>query len=79
VHVHCDEGLVLGPLHLLQVLGRLADQGVEEVEELVVRLLHDFPVRSGGQSYKKNFFTSSLMPECPWQDFYAWHNTCGQA
>ena len=43
-YVHCDEGLVLGPLHLLQVLGRLADQGVEEPEELVVRLLHDFPV-----------------------------------
>jgi len=45
VHVHRDQRLELDPLHLLQVLRRLTDQRVEEVEELVVRLLHDLPVR----------------------------------
>ena len=44
VHVHRDQGLELGPLHLLQVLGRLTDQGVEQVQELVVGLLHDLPI-----------------------------------
>ena len=47
VHVHRDQGLELGSLHLLQVLGRLANQRVQEVEELVVRLLHDLTVWSG--------------------------------
>ena len=46
VHVDRDQGLELDPLHLLQILCRLTDQRVEEVEELVVRLLHDLSVRS---------------------------------
>lgn len=47
VHVDRDQGLELDPLHLLQVLGRLTDEGVEQVEELVVGLLHDLPVGPG--------------------------------
>lgn len=47
MHVHSDQGLELGPLHLLQVLGRLTDQRVQEIKELVVGLLHDLAVRSG--------------------------------
>ena len=46
VHVDRDQGLELYPLHLLEVLGRLTDEGVEEVEELVVGLLHDLTVGS---------------------------------
>ena len=42
-----DERLVLGPLHLVQILGCLTDEGVEDVEELVVSLRHDLAVQSG--------------------------------
>ena len=49
VHVHRDQRLELGPLHLVQVLGRLADQRVQHVQELVVRLLHDLAIRPGLQ------------------------------
>ena len=41
VHVHRNQGLVLGPLHLVQVLGRLSDERVQDVEEFVVRLGHN--------------------------------------
>ena len=44
VHVDRDQGLVLGAFHFVQVLGGLANQGVEQVKELVVGLLHDLAV-----------------------------------
>ena len=40
VHVHRDQRLELRPLHLRQVLHCLADQGVQDVQELVVRVAH---------------------------------------
>ena len=44
VHVDGDQCLVLLPLHLLQVLGGLADQQVEHVEEPAVGVGHDLLV-----------------------------------
>lgn len=44
MHVYRDQGLELSSLHLVQVFGGLTDQGVEDVQELVVGLLHDLPV-----------------------------------
>ena len=41
MHVHCDQGLKLGPLHLCQILHCLTDQRVEDVQELVVGVTHD--------------------------------------
>ncbi len=35
-----DERLVLGPLDAPQVPGRLVDQGVEQLQEVLVRLSH---------------------------------------
>ena len=40
VHVHRDQRLELRPLHLRQVLHCLADQAVQDVQELVVRVAH---------------------------------------
>ena len=45
MHVDGDQSLILCPLHLLQILCCLTDQRVEDVQELVVRLPHDLPVR----------------------------------
>lgn len=46
-----DEGLELCPLDLGQVLCGLVNQDVQQVQESLVRLLHDFPVVAGvGQS-----------------------------
>ena len=44
MHVNCDQSLVLLPLHLLQVLGRLTDQQIEHVKELGVGVPHDLLV-----------------------------------
>ena len=44
MHVDSDQCLVLFPLHLLQVLGSLADQQVEHVEEPAVGVAHDLLV-----------------------------------
>ena len=44
MHVDGDQSLILCPLHLLKILCGLADQCVENVQELVVRLPHDLPV-----------------------------------
>ena len=40
VHVHRDQCLELRPLHLRQVLHCLANQAVQDVQELVVRVAH---------------------------------------
>ena len=44
MHVNCDQSLILLSLHLLQVLGGLADQQVEHVQELGVGVAHDLLV-----------------------------------
>lgn len=51
VDMDSDEGLELCPLHLGQVLCGLVNQDVQQVQESLVRLLHDLPVVAGvGQS-----------------------------
>ena len=47
MHVDGYEGFELCPLHLVQVLCGLPDQGVEDVQELVVGLLHYLAVGAG--------------------------------
>ena len=42
VHVDRDQRLKLGPLDLGEVLDRLPDQHVEHLQELAVRVGHDF-------------------------------------
>ena len=47
VHVDGDEGLVLDPLHLAQVLSRHGDEGVEHLQEVGVGGSHDLLVPPG--------------------------------
>ena len=47
MHMDCDERLKLGSLHLRQISRRLVDQHVEQLQEVLIGLLHDFTIILG--------------------------------